>query len=94
MICFVAYDIKNNKNRSSLIKELQNIGFVRVQKSLFLGDISSKNYLSLQFFIGKTINFQEDSVYIFPQCMEDFHDTIFLSKNDSHKRFTSEFLII
>ncbi|MGL6099993.1 MAG: CRISPR-associated endonuclease Cas2 [Fusobacteriaceae bacterium] len=94
MICFIAYDIKDNRIRARLIRQFQNLGFTRVQKSLFLGDVSAKNYITLQFFIGKTIDFENDSIYIFPQCIEDFHNTVFLSKNDSHKRITSEFLII
>lgn len=92
MICYFAYDIKDNRIRKKVIESIQNLGFVRIQKSIFLGDIDKKKYLSLQITIGNIIDFQEDSILIFPQCQEDFHESIFLSKNDSQKRFLSSFL--
>ncbi|AEE54536.1 CRISPR-associated endonuclease Cas2 [Haliscomenobacter hydrossis] len=37
----VCYDISSTKKRSKIAKELVNSGFVRIQKSVFIGMISS-----------------------------------------------------
>lgn len=94
MIYFIAYDIREDKVRNRLIKKIQELGFVRIQKSLFLGDIQVKTLLSLEVFIGDLLSFNEDSIYLFPQCLEDFHNTIFISKLENQKRFISELVII
>lgn len=94
MIYFIAYDIKENKTRNKLIQRIQELGFVRIQKSLFLGDISFRTFLSLEVFTGSLLSLDKDSIYIFPQCLEDFHNTIFISKMENQKKLVSELIIL
>lgn len=44
MLCFVMYDIENNKVRNQIAKYLLKKGCIRVQRSIFLADITPENY--------------------------------------------------
>lgn len=44
MLCFVMYDITSNKVRYQVVKYLEKMGCSRVQKSIFLGNITRENY--------------------------------------------------
>lgn len=44
MLFFVMYDIESDKVRYNVVKYLERMGCVRVQKSIFLADISAEKY--------------------------------------------------
>lgn len=44
MLCFVMYDIENNRIRTKIAKYLEEKGLKRVQKSVFFGDIDKRVY--------------------------------------------------
>lgn len=68
MICFIMYDITSNKVRTIIAKFLQNKGCTRVQKSIFMADLSSESFQD----IGKKLAEiqkmydNEDSILIVP----------------------------
>ena len=76
MNIWVIYDIASsnngNRRRKKIIKEIEQFGLYRVQKSVFLGDIERNRLDELILYSGELIDPEEDSVYIFPMCKEDF----------------------
>ncbi len=68
MICFIMYDITSNKVRTIIAKFLLNKGCTRVQKSIFMADLSSESFQD----IGKKLAEiqkmydNEDSILIIP----------------------------
>ena len=73
---WVIYDIASTKTgtkrRRKIIKEIEQFGLYRVQKSVFLGDIEKNRLDELILFSEELIDPEQDSVYIFPMCKEDF----------------------
>lgn len=74
------YDITENKIRNRFIKFLRNLGCLRVQKSVFLGDISETTFETIEHEISNIIDLSSDSIYIFPICQREYRDSIFMDK--------------
>ena len=76
MNIWVIYDIASSKNgakrRRKIVKEIELFGLYRVQKSVFLGNIEKNRIDELILFSEELIDPDEDSVYLFPMCKEDF----------------------
>lgn len=71
-LVWIIYDITNNKTRSKIAKACKDKGLYRVQKSAFLGTLNNNQIDELEIMCNDIINPEEDSVYIFPMCEEDF----------------------
>ena len=84
------YDIKNNKARSKIAKACQQMGFNRVQYSVFLGTIDKNNADSLQIQIEEYIDKKKDSVYIFPMSKDELKQTVLLGQAFDKKLITDE----
>lgn len=80
MICWVMYDIKNDKSRSRVAKYCEQIGLTRVQFSVFLGMLEPNDKDILQIQIEETIDKQKDSVYIFPMSRDELKATVLLGQ--------------
>lgn len=84
MNIWVIYDIASSKNgdkrRRKIIKEIEQFGLYRVQKSVFLGDIEKNRLEELVLFSQELIEAEEDSVYMFPMCKEDFEAVTIIGK--------------
>ncbi|HLP45295.1 MAG TPA: CRISPR-associated endonuclease Cas2 [Candidatus Kapabacteria bacterium] len=91
MNIWVIYDIASSKSgpkrRRKIIKEIEQFGLYRVQKSVFLGDIEKNRLEELILFSQELIEPEEDSVYIFPMCKEDFDAVTVIGKG-----FNQEFV--
>lgn len=85
MKVFVVYDVTENKIRDRVIKILRNFGFLRVQKSVFLGDIPFESIDFIELKMNEIINFFNDSVYIFPVSKKEYEKCNFLSKEKLYK---------
>ncbi len=64
MLFFVMYDIESNKVRYNVVKYLERMGCTRIQKSIFLADLSVEKYKRIQ----------SDLVEV--QSLYDNHDSI------------------
>ncbi len=73
MLTWVMYDIIKNRTRSKIAKACEKAGIYRVQYSVFLGELNNAQRRELQTIIEDLINVDEDSVYIFPMCNDDFN---------------------
>lgn len=90
MICWVMYDIKEDKARSKIAKACQQSGLYRVQYSVFLGTIESDRKDSLQLQIEELMNQEVDSVYIFPMSKDELKETELLGQAFDKDMVTDE----
>lgn len=71
-LVWIIYDIKDDKKRTKIAKACKNKGLYRVQKSAFLGTLNRNQIDELKIMCEDIINPDEDSIYIFPMCEDDF----------------------
>lgn len=90
----VSYDIIENKKRQKVIDTLEGYGFVRVQKSIFLGDIKIRKIRKLLFELSGVIDLEKDALCILNICEKCYGKGIFISRNMNYKMIEEEFLII
>ena len=90
MICWVIYDIKENKPRGKIAKICKQSGLYRVQKSVFLGSLEINEKDTLELAATELINEETDSVYIFPMSKNELHQTTLLGQAFDKKIVTDE----
>ncbi|BDD02066.1 CRISPR-associated endonuclease Cas2 [Persicobacter psychrovividus] len=68
MLCFIMYDITDNKVRKEIAKFLIEKGMIRVQKSVFLGSLKAKLYQQIAQDLKEVQSLYEnnDSIMIIP----------------------------
>lgn len=90
MICWVMYDIEQDKARTKIAKACLKNGLYRVQYSVFLGtiDIDRKDALQLQ--IEELMDEEVDSVYIFPMSKDELKSTELLGQAFDKDMVTDE----
>jgi CRISPR-associated protein Cas2 len=80
LLVWVIYDISDDNIRRMIANLCKGYGLYRVQKSAFLGTLSSNHQDSLTLeckdLIGET-----DSVYVFPMCNKCLKQIDLLGKN-------------
>lgn len=72
MLVWCIYDIVEDRARKKISDKAIEQGLYRVQKSVFAGNIDSNLLDELVIYSEDLINPDDDSVYIFPMCQEDF----------------------
>ena len=72
MITWVIYDIVKNRTRNKVARACISAGLYRVQKSVFLGSLNNNQIDELALECEDLIKKEEDSLYIFPLCSDDF----------------------
>jgi len=66
------YDIKKDRTKNKIAKLCEEAGIYRVQYSVFLGELNNAQRKELiTSFVG-LMNKDDDSIYIFPMCSDDF----------------------
>ena len=68
MLIVVVYDISDNTSRLYLIKKLQYFGLKRLQKSVFIGYLETRERMDLAEDIKTYLSSDGDSIVIFPLC--------------------------
>ena len=68
MLFFVMYDIESNKVRRYVVKYLEKKGCTRIQKSIFLADLSVEKYQAIRKYLAdvQAAYQNEDSILIVP----------------------------
>jgi CRISPR-associated protein Cas2 len=79
-LVWVIYDISDDKIRNRVAKSCKNKGLYRVQKSAFLGALNKNQIDELKIFCEDIID-EDDSVYIFPMCEEDFRKVVLIGQS-------------
>lgn len=89
-LVWIIYDITDNKTRTKIAKACKNKGLYRVQKSAFLGTLNKNQLDELKIMCEDIINPDDDSVYIFPMCEDDFKKVKLLGQAFDKKLVTNE----
>ena len=71
-LVWIIYDIVDDRVRTKVAKACKQYGLERVQKSAFLGKLKTNRFGELAEKCLDLINEEEDSVYLFPFCQDDF----------------------
>jgi len=90
MICWVMYDIKEDRARTKIAKACEKIGLYRVQYSVFLGSIDANEKDTLQLQIEGLMNEVDDSVYIFPMSKDELKATVLMGQAFNKEMITDE----
>ena len=80
MICWVIYDIQNDRARTKVAKCCLQAGLYRVQLSVFLGEIDYNRKDELQLQIEDLINPAQDKAYIFPMSRQELRQTVLMGQ--------------
>ena len=80
MICWVLYDIENDRARTKAAKCCKQAGLYRVQLSVFLGEISTTEKDALQLQLEELINPDKDKAYIFSMSRDELRQTALLGQ--------------
>lgn len=88
-LVWVIYDIAEDSIRNKISKACKNKGLQRVQKSAFLGRLNRNQIDELKVFCEDNIG-EEDSVYIFPMCDEDFQKVKLIGQGFDRKLINDE----
>lgn len=91
-LVWVIYDIVEDKKRTKIAKACKNKGLYRVQKSAFLGTLNKNQIDELKIMCEDIINLDEDSVYIFPMCEDDFKKVKLLGQAFDKKLISADVL--
>ncbi len=90
MLTWVLYDIQKDKIRNRVSRFCEQAGIYRVQYSVFLGEMNKTRRKELRCQIEDIINPDQDRVYIFPMCREDFDQCELLGQAFDKNLITDE----
>jgi CRISPR-associated protein Cas2 len=90
MICWVLYDIENDRARTKAAKCCKQAGLYRVQLSVFLGEIDANQKDALQLQLEELINADRDKVYLFPMSRDELRQTVLLGQAFDKKLVTGQ----
>lgn len=90
MICWLLYDIKEDRARTKVAKKCKLAGLYRVQKSVFLGSLDNNQKDTLELEVGELIDEETDSVYIFPMSKNELRQTSLMGQAFDKKLITDE----
>jgi len=92
VLAWIIYDITDNRIRSKVAKECKKAGLERVQKSVFLGKLKSSRFDELAEKCRSLIEEDQDSVYLFPFCQDDFKRIVVLGQGFDKELVNEELL--
>lgn len=78
---YATYDITENGIRESIIQILKDAGLMRIQKSVFCGDLSNQQKKDLVENIRNVIDRETDSFYLIMSCNQCFGKMITIGKD-------------
>lgn len=95
MMYWVIYDISDNKCRLKVSKICKNYGLVRVQKSSFLGTLTSNKAEMLAMEISEIIGKSEkDAAFLIPTCKSCSQYKIIIGHLDEEKVRDKDFYVV
>ena len=92
MLVWVVYDISETKKRTKVAKSCKGYGLYRVQKSVFLGTLNKNEIDEIALRCRDIIDLENDSLYVFPMCEDDFKKVKLLGQAFDKKMVTDEVL--
>lgn len=94
MLYWIIYDISNNGVRSKVASKCKDYGFVRVQKSAFLGELTKNRAEMLAMEIKAMLKGGSDCVFVFPSCESCFGGKMIEGRFDEEKVKDRDYLVI
>lgn len=76
MLHWIIYDITSNKDRTKIAKTCQEFGLIRVQYSVFFGDIPTNKADEIAEISKELIDPITDAVFILPISEDNFNKKI------------------
>jgi len=92
VLTWVVYDIANDRTRTRIARRCLDFGLYRVQKSVFLGDVELNRLDEIELFSKEELDEDNDSVYIFPMCREDYDKVRIVGQGFSKELVADEVL--
>jgi CRISPR-associated protein Cas2 len=90
MLTWVIYDIVKDKPRAQVAKACLRAGILRVQYSVFLGELNANEIDELALALKNLIDEETDRIYVFPMCKEDFAKVRLLGQAFDKKLVSNE----
>ncbi len=90
MLAWVVYDISKDKLRNKVYKLCKGYGLYPVQKSVFVGNVDTHEIDELCLQCDGIIEHEQDSVYVFPMCKNDFRAVKLLGQAFDKKMVSDE----
>ena len=81
MYLWAIYDITEDKARTKIAKACKEYGLVRVQYSVFFGNIPNHCMDEIAKFSEELINHETDGVFFLPVSEDDFEKKIIVGKS-------------
>jgi len=95
MLYWVIYDISVTPTRSKVASCCKNYGLVRVQKSAFLGQVSTNRVEMLALDIrGALGGNNKDAVFIIPACKQCYKAKIIIGSLDEEKVREKDYYLV
>lgn len=76
----ISYDISNSYQRKEISDFLLSSNFIRIQKSVFLGEIKPELLTKKTLILNSFLNDKKDSILICPLCSNDLMKSSFFGK--------------
>ena len=92
ILTWILYDIADDKVRAKVAKACKKAGLIRVQKSIFLGRLKWSRFDELHAMFDELIDRDQDKVYLFPFCQDDFKQIKVLGQGFDKKLVNDEVL--
>lgn len=90
----LSYDISNDKVRKKVFDYLLSKGFLRIQNSVFLGEISISKIDDILENICLIVDKKEDSIFCVSLNKEDYENIFNFGKNSDYNLYKDEVLYI
>lgn len=90
----VSYDIRNNRIRKLVSDYLINKGFIRIQKSVFLGEVKVEIYENIIVYIENIIDKESDNICSIPISKNDYFNIITMGNLGNYKIYEEDILYI
>ena len=90
----LSYDISNDKSRKRVSDYLIEKGFLRIQNSVFLGEIHVTKIDDILENICLLANKDEDSIFCVPINKEDYENIFNFGKNEDNNLYKDEVLYL
>jgi len=80
MLVWVIYDISSDKDRNKIAKTCKEYGLIRVQYSVFFGNIPMNQIDELAEYSKELIDIETDAVFLIPITEQIFENKIIIGK--------------
>lgn len=90
MICWVMYDIADDRARTRAARCCKQAGLYRVQLSVFLGEVAATEKDALELQLEALIDVERDKVYVFPMSKDELRQTVLLGQAFDKKLVTGD----